>query len=174
MYDGMRVNNMEGAGSTTGFVVSPNTLEEWTVETGGVSAESDASGVVVNFIPKEGGNNWSGNLRVIDNLEVEPSDFSPYCVTAPSDPRLPGGGGYQVCALYDVSPAKFGLARNLVTRASNYGDWKITNDNVFNDSSVMASNNTYGSQWLRPISDAYTGGAILAGRLFQFGARMRF
>ena len=46
--------------------------------------------------------------------------------------------------------------------------------NVFNDSAVMASNNTYGSQWLRPISDAYTGGAILAGRLIQFGARMRF
>jgi hypothetical protein len=299
--------------------------------------------------------NWSGNFRVIDNLEVAPSDFSPYCITAPSDARLPGGGGYQVCGLYDISPAKFGLARNLVTKASNYGDWTITNDffnvsfntrlrsdiqlgggldtgrqvndrcfvvdspqdlfycrvvtpfgaqtqlklygsyrlpgdvqvsgifqnssgpvqlanypapnsairdslgrdlaacrgapactatagyvsacsiettintqspvctsqpttlpatpsllapqtrfdrrrtqldlrfakllrlnpkmrlelnldvyNVFNDSAVMASNNTYGSQWLRPISDAYTGGAILAGRLIQFGARMRF
>ena len=46
--------------------------------------------------------------------------------------------------------------------------------NVFNDSAVMAVNNTYGSQWLRPISDAYTGGAILAGRLLQFGGRVRF
>jgi hypothetical protein len=34
---------------------------------------------------------------------------------------LPGGGGYQVCGLYDVSPSKFGLAQNLVTRASQFG-----------------------------------------------------
>ena len=44
--------------------------------------------------------NWSGNYRVIDNVLVEPSDFDPYCVAAPSDSRLPGGGGYQVCGLY--------------------------------------------------------------------------
>jgi hypothetical protein len=295
--------------------------------------------------------NWSGNLRVVDNLEFEPSDFDPYCINAPSDARLPDGGGYQVCGLYDISPAKFGRARNLVTRASAHGDWRIVNDfftvsfnsrlsadvqlgggldtgrnvnercfvvdspqdlldcrvvtpfsaqtqlklygsyrlpgdiqvaaifqnssgpqqlanypapnsevreslgrdlaacrgaaactatpsyvsacsiettlnaqavlctaqqngvplvtpqtqfegrrtqldlrfakhlrlnqnlrvelnvdiyNVFNDNAVMAVNNTYGSQWLRPISDAYTGGAILAGRLLQFGGRVRF
>jgi len=295
--------------------------------------------------------NWQGNFRVIDNLELEPSDFSPYCITAPSDTRLPGGGGYPVCGLYDVSPAKFGRARNLVTQASKFGDWRITNDffnvsfntrfssniqlgggldtgrtendrcfvvdspqdslycnvvtpfsgqtqlklfgsfrlpgevqvsgifqnssgpvqlanypapnalirdslgrdlaacrgavgcvatptyvsacsiettlntqavictaqqagvpliepqtqfegrrtqldlrfakhlrlspklrlelnldvyNVFNDDAVMAVNNTYGAQWLRPISDAYTGGAVLSGRLVQFGGRMRF
>ena len=46
--------------------------------------------------------------------------------------------------------------------------------NVFNDDAVMAINNTYGGQWLRPISDAYTGGAILSGRLVQFGGRLRF
>ena len=72
MYDGMRVNNMEGSGSTTGYMVSSNTLEEWTVETGGVSAESDASGVVVNYIPKEGGNTLSGSfsgLYTNDNLQ---------------------------------------------------------------------------------------------------------
>ena len=34
---------------------------------------------------------------------VAPADFSPYCITAPSMPNLPGGGGYQVCGLYDVS-----------------------------------------------------------------------
>ena len=37
---------------------------------------------------------------------VTPADFSPFCITAPSDSRLPGGGGYQVCGLYDVSPAQ--------------------------------------------------------------------
>src|SRR5262249_250983 len=52
MLDGMRVNNMEVAGSSVGFIASPATLEEWTIETGGVSAESAAAGVAINYIPK--------------------------------------------------------------------------------------------------------------------------
>jgi hypothetical protein len=60
-------------------------------------------------------------FNVTDNLAVTPSDFDPYCVTAPSDPRLAGGGGYQVCGLYDVKPSKFGLVDNIVTQASNFG-----------------------------------------------------
>jgi hypothetical protein len=59
---------------------------------------------------------------VIDNLAVVPQDFSPYCITAPVDSRLPGGGGYQVCELYDVAPAKFGQVDNFVTRPDNFGD----------------------------------------------------
>src|SRR5262249_15547864 len=58
---------------------------------------------------------------VMDNLAVGPADFDPYCITAPSDPKLPGGGGYQVCGLYDIKPALFGAVENLVTQASNYG-----------------------------------------------------
>ena len=32
--------------------------------------------------------------------------FSPYCITAPPDPRLPGGGGNSLCGLYDVIPTQ--------------------------------------------------------------------
>ena len=45
---------------------------------------------------------------------VTPADFSPFCITAPTDSRLPGGGGYQVCGLYDVSPAKFGQVNSVI------------------------------------------------------------
>jgi hypothetical protein len=72
--------------------------------------------------------NWYGNFRATDNLEIEPADFSPYCITAPLDPRLPGGGGYQVCGLYDVSPAKFGRVNNLITQASNFGKQSRASD----------------------------------------------
>jgi hypothetical protein len=42
-------------------------------------------------------------------------------VTAPTDPRLPNSGK-QICGLYDVSAAKFGLAsNNLVTFVDNTG-----------------------------------------------------
>ena len=57
---------------------------------------------------------------VTDNLAQTPADFSPYCITAPVDPNLPGGGGYPVCGMYDVSLAKFGVGKLLNTRASNY------------------------------------------------------
>jgi hypothetical protein len=54
------------------------------------------------------------SVYVTDNLLVSPDDYDPFCITAPRDPRLPGGGGYQVCGLYDINPAKFGRSDNLV------------------------------------------------------------
>jgi hypothetical protein len=74
--------------------------------------------------------NWSSHFRVTDNLEVTAADYDPFCITAPVDRRLPGGGGYQVCGLYDVSPAKFGRVNNLVTQASNFfsGDSTVNCD----------------------------------------------
>jgi len=69
-----------------------------------------------------------GNFQVTDNLLTTPADFDSYCIAAPTDSRLPGGGGYPVCGLADVSPAKFGQVNNLVRQASDIG--KITQ--VFN------------------------------------------
>jgi hypothetical protein len=66
--------------------------------------------------------NAYGNFRVTDNLAVKSGDYQTYCVTAPVNSRLPGGGGYQVCGLYDVVPVKFGLVDSLVTNASNFGE----------------------------------------------------
>ena len=65
--------------------------------------------------------NWFGNQSATDNTLVAPEDFSPYCVKAPADSRLPQGGGYDICGLYDVSLAKFGLVNNVVRRASAFG-----------------------------------------------------
>src|SRR5207247_4538144 len=62
-----------------------------------------------------------GNFWALDNLATTPADFDPYCITAPVDPRLPGGGGNQICGLYDINPAKFGRVDNLVTNATHYG-----------------------------------------------------
>jgi hypothetical protein len=64
---------------------------------------------------------WFGNFTVTDNLAVTPSDFDSYCLTAPTDARLPGGGGYPICDLADVKPAKFGVVDNLVTQSSHFG-----------------------------------------------------
>ena len=74
------------------------------------------------------GTSFLSNVRVTDNLKIAPEDFDPYCITAPTDSRLPGGGGYEVCGLYDIDPAKFGQSENLITGIDNFGAWGLTND----------------------------------------------
>ena len=71
MFDGMKANNLGAAGATA-YVVNPATAQEMLVETGGVSAESNASGFVMNLIPKEGGNTFNtiiSGLYTNDNLQ---------------------------------------------------------------------------------------------------------
>jgi len=64
---------------------------------------------------------WYGNFTTTDNLLVSASDYSPFSFTAPVDPKLPGGGGYQVTDNYNLNPDKVGQVNNLFTLASNYG-----------------------------------------------------
>jgi carboxypeptidase family protein len=78
---------------------------------------------------------WYGNFLVTDNQAVTPANYDTYCITAPTDGRLPGGGGNQICGLYDVTPTLFGRVNNVVTRASNFG----TQTEVFNGVDVTLS-----------------------------------
>src|SRR5258705_578367 len=64
---------------------------------------------------------WYGGYLATNNEAIPASGYDSYCITAPKDSRLPGGGGNQICGLYDVRPAFFGRVDNLVTQASNYG-----------------------------------------------------
>src|SRR5262249_60555994 len=51
------------------------------------------------------------------------SSFSSYCVTAPGDPRLPGGGGNQICGFMDQNPTTFTTAPFYVVQpATNFGE----------------------------------------------------
>ena len=61
------------------------------------------------------------NITATNNTAVASSDFDPYCVTLPQDARFPGGGGNQVCGLYDVKPEKFGQVNNVIDLASAFG-----------------------------------------------------
>jgi hypothetical protein len=69
---------------------------------------------------------WYGNFLVTDNLNLVASDYTTYCVTAPQDTRLPNGGGYSVCGLYDAN--RIVAQNNVITLAKNYG----TQTEIFN------------------------------------------
>jgi hypothetical protein len=60
-------------------------------------------------------------FTVQDNQLVSAADYNTFSLTAPSDTRLPGGGGYVVSNLFDINPARFGQISNLVTDSTNYG-----------------------------------------------------
>jgi Carboxypeptidase regulatory-like domain len=64
----------------------------------------------------------NANFTVTDDRNLGPTDFDPFSITAPVDSRLRGGGGYAVSGLYNVKPAKFGIATdNFVTLDRKYG-----------------------------------------------------
>src|SRR5262249_45825509 len=52
---------------------------------------------------------------------VGPDDYDSFCVTAPTNPSLPNGGGQQICGIPDLKPAKVGLIDNVTTGADNFG-----------------------------------------------------
>ena len=66
---------------------------------------------------------WFGNFFATEYKATPPEGYDTYCLTAPSDSRLPGGGGNQICGFADIKPAFFGRTPdNLVTAAGNFGD----------------------------------------------------
>ena len=67
----------------------------------------------------------ASKVRLTDNVLVTPDDHDPYCITAPVDSRLPDGGGYEVCGLYDISPDKFGQVESLITSVENFGQFGL-------------------------------------------------
>jgi hypothetical protein len=65
---------------------------------------------------------WFDNMAVIDSRALSPADFDTFSITAPKDPRLPGGGGYTITGFSDIKPARFGTPGDeLVTFTKNYG-----------------------------------------------------
>jgi hypothetical protein len=64
--------------------------------------------------------NWDGSFTVMENTLLGPANFDEFCITAPVDAHLPGGGGNEICGLYDVQPQYFGLGTLRVTNAISH------------------------------------------------------
>jgi hypothetical protein len=62
---------------------------------------------------------WFRDFVITDNRAVGPSDYDPFSITAPVDPRLPNGGGYVISGLYDLKPTSFGRPADVVVINAN-------------------------------------------------------
>jgi hypothetical protein len=64
-----------------------------------------------------------GNETVTDNRNIGPEDYvGPFCINVPSDPRLPNGGGFPLCDIYELTQAAFDRpADNVATFLSEFG-----------------------------------------------------
>jgi hypothetical protein len=116
----------------TGVTYDPATLSGWGVRGGEDVGDPGhywqfSTGVQRELMPRVSLDvsyfrTWYGGFIINDNRAVGPEDFEQYRITAPVDPRLPGGGGYTVSGLYDIKPSKFGVAADdYITFADNFG-----------------------------------------------------
>jgi hypothetical protein len=104
--------------------IDPDILSGWGVRSGDWQIGASIQQEVLPRVSVEVGyyRRWLQGFNVNDNLMVSASDFDRFSITAPQDPRLPGGGGYAIDNLYNVTPSLFGRTSNLMMSASHFGE----------------------------------------------------
>jgi hypothetical protein len=65
---------------------------------------------------------WWGNFFVTHNAALTAADWNEVTLTAPTDPRLPAGGGYPVSYLVRNGGQAFGATDSYYTTTSDFGD----------------------------------------------------
>jgi hypothetical protein len=102
----------------------PEILEGWRVRPSDWQVGVSIQQKVIQGVSVEVGyfRRWLQNFTVNDNRAVLASDFDQFSITAPSDSRLPHGGGYTVAGIYNVQPLKATQTDTLTTWARNFGD----------------------------------------------------
>jgi Carboxypeptidase regulatory-like domain len=71
------------------------------------------------------------NLDVVDNQAITPNDWTPFTITAPSDPRLPSSG--QAITLYSLNANRLGAATD------NLRTFSTLNQTIYNGVELSAN-----------------------------------
>ena len=114
-----------GTATQTTANIDPRILSGWGVRSNDWQIGASVQQQVLPRVSIEVGyfRRWLNNFTVTDNLALGAADFTEYSITAPSDPRLPGGGGYTVDGLFNVTQAGFTRpASNSITLADDIGE----------------------------------------------------
>jgi Carboxypeptidase regulatory-like domain/TonB-dependent Receptor Plug Domain len=115
---GLAGNNLNFGGlSGATTLVNPDTLRGWGVRENdwqwGVTVQQELAprmSVEVGYARR-----WWHGFTVTDNTLRGPGDYQEWTITAPSDPRLPNGGGYPITLRTVTQAAADRGAQNLIT-----------------------------------------------------------
>ena len=106
-------------------VVNPDVLHGW-----GVRPRDWQVGVSVQheILPRTSlevgyARRWFKNFFVTDNINLAASDFQLTTLTAPTNAKLPGGGGFPVPYYFPKPGTNTTSIQDRYTFASDYGDW---------------------------------------------------
>jgi hypothetical protein len=136
------INNQQfGSNQLVGATFDPDLLHGWGIRPSdwsfGVSVQQEIlprASVEVGYYHRSFTQYTTGGT-VTHNLVVSPSDLGAFTLRVPSDPRLPGGGGYSVGPIYDLNPSVFGRSNLLIEPTDKVGnDTRVFNgvDVTFN------------------------------------------
>jgi hypothetical protein len=76
--DGLTIRNVAGQGNSTNTVIDVGSSQEMTIDYAAGNAESVTGGVLFNFVPKEGGNRFSGSFFGSQtNTDFQGNNYSP-------------------------------------------------------------------------------------------------
>ena len=131
----IQLNELTNSTSTPNFgkniasttLTDPALLNGWGVRSYNMEYTVSAQHEIAPRVSINGG--WYrrtfGNQTVTKDNRYDKSSFDgPFCVNAPADANLPGGGLYQVCGLYDLKPSVVALGlpvSNTIQSSSNFG-----------------------------------------------------
>jgi hypothetical protein len=118
------MSNPDFGGTRPGTVYDPATLSGWGKRDYNWQFSAGVQQEIMPRVSVEVGyfRTVFGNFIVTDNRSVSGADFDTFSITAPVDPRLPGGGGQTISGLYDLKPASFGrITDNFLTFSDNFG-----------------------------------------------------
>jgi hypothetical protein len=131
-----------GTTAQTTANIDPRILSGWGVRSNDWQIGASVQQQVLPRVSIEIGylRRWLNNFTVTDNEAVSAADYTGYSITAPSDPRLPGGGGYALNNLFALVPSMFGQTRNNITLAENFGQqYQKYNGVLFNISARLGA-----------------------------------
>ena len=114
-----------GTNTRTTAGIDPAILNGWSVRPADWQIGTSVQQEIMPRMSVEVGyfRRWLTNFTTTDNENLGPADFDQFSLVAPSDSRLPNGGGYTIDGLYNVTQAGFArAASNNVTFSKNFGE----------------------------------------------------
>src|SRR4051812_518371 len=98
-----------GTDTRTTAAIDPAILNGWNVRPGDWQIGASVQHQVLPRVSAEFGyfHRWLTHFTTTDNTLVTSANYTNYSLVAPSDPRLPGGGGYTVTGLQNITQEGF-------------------------------------------------------------------